>query len=294
MKHGIAILLISVFSAAAAHAADVSPEKRWSDLLERHISQGQAVWLDTAKQHKVFAIYTEERTGKHKGTVIILHDMGQHPDWPDVVRPLRERLPDHGWSTLSVQMPVLGQDEPIAKYGPLFGDVAPRLNAAIAYLKGKQAGTIALAGYGLGAVMGAAYLAANPASGIQTFIGVSMGTIKGKDPGLDTAASLKKIKLPVLDIFGSRDFGWVVRTAPDRAAAARVSGAEAQKQQDLSPFRHSATAESPFTHQSGYISYRQMEVTGADHYFTGLSDTLVRRIAGWLDKNGAAPAGTGK
>ena len=296
MTHKIAILLLCVFSVTAAQGADVTPEKRWSDLLEKHITQGQPVWLQTDKQQKVFAIYTEDRTGKHNGTVIILHDMGQHPDWPDVVRPLREGLPDHGWSTLSVQMPVLGRDQPIAKYGPLFDDVAPRLNAAIAFLKTKQAGTIALAGYGLGAAMGAAYLAANQTSGVQTFIAISMGVLNGTgtDPRLDTTKSLEKIKLPVLDIFGSRDFSWVVGTASDRAAAARTAGASAQRQQDLNPYKHSSTAESPFTHQSGYISYRQMSVTGADHYFTGLSDTLVRRITGWLDKNEATPTVAGK
>ncbi len=294
MKHKIAILSICVFAATVAHGADVSPEKRWSDLLEAHITQGQPVWLQTDKQQKIFAIYTEDRTGKHNGTVIILHDMGQHPNWPDVIRPLREKLPDHGWSTLSVQMPVLGRDQPIEKYGPLFDDVAPRLNAAIAYLKTKQAGTIALAGYGLGAAMGAAYLAANQTSGIQTFIAIGMGVIKGADPRLDTAKSMEKIKLPMLDIFGSRDFDWVVRTASDRAAAARTAGASAQQQQDLNPFKHSSTAESPFTHQSGYISYRQMSVTGADHYFTGLSDTLVRRVTGWLDKNESTPTIAGQ
>jgi pimeloyl-ACP methyl ester carboxylesterase len=294
MKHGIAILLICVFGTAAAHAADISPEKRWSDLLEKHITRGRAVWLETAKQRKVFAIYTADRTGKHNGTVIVLHDMGQHPDWPDVVRPLREKLPDHGWSTLSVQMPVLGRDAPIAKYGPLFDDVAPRLNAAITYLKGRQAGTIALAGYGVGAAMGAAYLAANPSSGVQTFIAVGMGVLKGMDPRLDTTTSLEKLNLPVLDIFGSRDFVWVARTASARADAARTAGARAQQPRDLSPGRHPAAAESPSTEASGHLSYRQMPITGADHYFTGLSDTLVRRITGWLNKNKPPPTVAGK
>jgi len=294
MRHTIAILLICVFTAAAAHAAGTSAEKRWSDLLEKRIIHGQPVWLQTDKQQKVFAIYTEDRTGKHNGAVIILHDMGQHPDWPDVVKPLREALPDHGWSTLSVQMPVLERYQSMDKYGPLFNDVAPRLNAAVAYLKGNHAGTIALAGYGLGAAMGAAYLAADQTSGVQTFIAIGMGALKGMDPRLNTPNSLEKIKLPVLDIFGSRDFTWVVRTAAARAAAARTAGASAQQQHDLNPYKHSATAESPFTHQSGYISYRQVSITGADHYFTGMSDTLVRRITGWLEKNESAPTIAGK
>jgi alpha/beta superfamily hydrolase len=284
LKPGIAILVLGVLVAAAARPADVAPEQRWSDVLEKRITQGQAVWLQVAEQQKVFAVYTEDRTGKHDGAVIILHDMGQHPDWPDVVKPLRQGLPDHGWATLSVQMPVLDRDQPMDKYGPLFDDVAPRLKAAIAFLKDKHAGTIALAGYGLGAAMGAAYLAGNTSQDVQTFIAIGMGVVKGKDPRLDTAASLEKINVPVLDIFGSRDFDWVVDSAADRAAAVRVAGTSAQRQGQVSPFEHSGTAESPFTRQSGYIAYRQVVITGADHYFTGMSSDLVTRITGWLNR----------
>lgn len=50
----------------------------------------------------------------------------------------------------------------------------------------------------------------------------------GMDPRLDTTASLEKLKLRVLDIFGSRNFGCVARTASARAFSARITGASAQ------------------------------------------------------------------
>jgi hypothetical protein len=36
--------------------------------------------------------------------------MGAHPDWPEVIQPLHSGLPESGWTTLSVQMPILAND----------------------------------------------------------------------------------------------------------------------------------------------------------------------------------------
>lgn len=47
------------------------------------------------------ALYLEERTGKPQGGVLILPDIGQHAQWPEVVAPLREALPDYGWASLT-------------------------------------------------------------------------------------------------------------------------------------------------------------------------------------------------
>lgn len=286
----IAAVLLSVYTPAGAAASDAAQEKLWADAVQKILQRGEAVWLQTAdSQQKVFAVYTQDMTGKRNGGLIILHDLGQHPDWPEVVAALRSRLPDHGWSTLSVQMPILGRDQPLDKYGPLFDDVAPRLQSAIAYLKDKHIDNIVLIGYGLGAAMGAAFLAANPVPDIKGFIAVSMGALKGLDPRMYTPASLAKIKVPILDIYGSRDFERVVSSAPLRADAARKAGADAERGGGLAPSRHTETAESPFTRKSGYLFYRQVEIDGADHYYSAMTDVLVTRIVGWLDDN-AAPA----
>ena len=47
---------------------------------------------------------------------------------------------------------------------------------------------------------------------------------------------------------------------------------------------------------AGNKSYLQIEIAGADSDFTGLSDTLVARVRGWLqrrlDKDKSTPSGT--
>ena len=78
-------------------------------------------------------IYTESSGGGDppKGAAILVHGIGVHPDWPQVIHPLRVGLPERGWSTLSIQMPVLPNEAQSADYLPLLDGVAPRLDAAI-------------------------------------------------------------------------------------------------------------------------------------------------------------------
>lgn len=289
MRYAITLIILGVFFPAHALGTDAGREKHWSDLLEGNLERGQAVWLNTADEQKFLAIQTPDVTGKQLGALIILHDMGQHPNWPEVVAPLRKRLPDAGWSTLSIQMPVLQEDQPLSDYGPLFDEVGPRLDAAIAHAQDTGTENIVIVGYGLGASMGAAYLAAAQDTPVDAFIAIAMGAVKGGDPRMDSTTSLEDIQLPMLDIYGSRDFNQVIDSAPRRATAARRAGVSAQQQRRLDALRRSATAQSPFTKRSGYIAYRQVKIPGADHYFTTMENSLIKRIRGWLSKHVAGP-----
>lgn len=281
----MALVLWGLLATGAAGAADHDPEQAWADLLAKRVREGQPVWL-RADAKKVLAIYDQAQTGHAKGAVIILHDMGQHPDWPQVVRPLRIRLPRHGWSTLSVQMPVRGRDQPMDQYGPLFDHVAPRLNAAIAYLKQHQVDNVVLAGYGLGAAMGAAYLAAQKSSDVKAFVGISMGAVAGHDPRLDTPHSLEKIGIPMLDVYGGEDFDWVLRAAPRLAAALRLAAGSTGHSQPIAA--STPPAGTPRDKPPTGDAYRQVVIQGADHDYTGVTDELVDDILGWINRNAVA------
>lgn len=290
------VLTLAALLAAApgTRAADTGPEAAWAHLLEQHPGAGTAaVWLQSGQQ-KVLALYADDRTGKHDGAVIILHDMGQHPDWPEVVSPLRNALPDHGWATLSVQMPVLGPERSLQDYAPLFAQVAPRLAAAVAWLKAKQFSHIVVAGWGLGAGMAASYLAGAQAPDVGGLVAVGILGIAGQKPPLDPAQWLEKIKIPVFDIYGSRDLAPVLRGAPGRTQSARRAGAVIRMEGGFDRFSGNSTGESTLTKESGYVTYRQVSISGADHEFTAMSDTLTDRVLGWLNRNfgsGAQPGG---
>lgn len=59
-----------------------------------------------ADEKQFYGLFLKERTGLPQGGILILHDLEQHGNWPDIVAPLRETLPDYGWTTLSIQLPV--------------------------------------------------------------------------------------------------------------------------------------------------------------------------------------------
>lgn len=52
-----------------------------------------------------YGLFLEESTGNPQGGILILHDNQQHGHWPDIVAPLREYLPQHGWATLTIELP---------------------------------------------------------------------------------------------------------------------------------------------------------------------------------------------
>lgn len=68
--------------------------------------------------------------------MIVVHGIGLHPDW-GLVNSLRSELAEQGYSTLSVQMPVLAADARPEAYAPLFPQAAERLRAAAGFLRAR-------------------------------------------------------------------------------------------------------------------------------------------------------------
>ena len=83
---------------------------------------------------KIFAIYMETEDGSDKG-MIVVHGTGIHPNWQQVVQPIRGEMAAHGWNTLSIQMPILHNEAQYEEYVALYPEVPPRLSAAEAFLK---------------------------------------------------------------------------------------------------------------------------------------------------------------
>ena len=58
-----------------------------------------------------------------------MHGIGVHPDW-DLINTLRSALVDHGYTTLSVQMPVLAAEASTEDYRSTFDEAAERLSVS--------------------------------------------------------------------------------------------------------------------------------------------------------------------
>jgi len=236
-------------------AAGDSYEQGMEQTLAARVEQGVPLWLDETGD-RFLGIFLQPWTGRALGGVIIVHGMGGHPDWPEVVAPLRLKLPADGWATLSIQMPVLEPGEALADYGDTIRQANNRIRTAVRYLREMKLLNIALVGYGFGATTGACYLAEGN-SDIQAFIGIGMQSYDFLNPRLNLDACLAQIDIPVLDVYASRDIDTVLRLAANRRLEARRRGKE---------------------------QYLQVGVDGADHYFSGLEDVMIDHIRNWLDR----------
>jgi pimeloyl-ACP methyl ester carboxylesterase len=243
--------------ALAASKSDLAKEKRWEEQIVPSLLVGEAVKLK-ADGTEFLGLYAENTTDKAIGGLIILHGIGVHPAWPDIIDPLRMQLPDHGWHTLSLQMPILPNEAGDKEYPPLFDEVPARIQAGVAFLKAKGINNIVIAAHSLGVTMAHYYLAGKPDAAVKAFVCISGGPGYPADPRMDSLANFKKLKLPYYDIYGSQDLDGVLATAPKRAAYAK---------------------------QAGLKNYSQKEVQGANHFYTGMQDDLVKLVRGWLEKH---------
>lgn len=261
-QKGLSILVFFFALLGLTQASDTAKEKRWADQIVDSLIDGKSEWLEAGGQ-KFLAVFTEDQTGAPKGGAIIVHGIGVHPNWTEVIYPLRTELPNHGWATLSIQMPVLPNEATVKDYIPLIKEAGPRIQAAIEFLKSKNIEPLVIVAHSLGATMASATLAEQGDLGLRGFVAIGMSG-SDLDPQLDTTAQLPKLKIPVLDLYGSRDLDTVLAAAQPRAAAMR---------------------------KAGNTGYRQLQIEGADHFFVGVEDELVRRVYGWLEQLDAPNAG---
>jgi len=240
----------------AASKSDQAKEKRWEEQIVPSLLVGEAVNLKAAGV-EFLGLYAENDTDKAIGGVVLIHGIGVHPAWPEIIDPLRMGLPEAGWHTLSIQMPILKNEAEGKDYPPLFDEVPGRIQAGVDYLKAKGVKNIVIIGHSLGNTMTTYYLAKKKDPAVRAFVAIAFGPGYPKDPRMDSYKNFSKVTIPTLDIYGSGDF--------DR----NLKGVNKRKQ----------TAK-----KSGNKKYKQVKIEGANHFFSGMDDVLLQRVRGWLKK----------
>lgn len=244
----------------AATKSDTAKEKRWEEQIVPSLMVGEAVKLK-ADGTEFLGLYAPNTDKHFYGGVILIHGIGAHPAWPQIIEPLRIDLPEHGWSTLSIQMPILPNEANLQDYLPLMPEAPARIQAAVDFLKAKGVNNIVIVAHSMGTSMANIYLSNKPDKSVHAYVAIGMSNPFPKQ--YDNAKALATMQLPILDLYGSQDLE-VVKSF----AAARAQSGKANKR------------------------YSQVRIEGADHFFTDMQDTLVRRVRGWLMKNASGkPAG---
>ena len=250
----IAGLVIS--QVAGATGSDVAKERRWAEQVIDGLLDGDEVWLSDPRGHEFLAIYTEG-DGATEHAVILVHGIGVHPNWPDVIYPLREGLLEHGTSTLSIQMPILPNEAESDDYAVLMPEVPERFHAARIYLEQAGYKKISIVAHSLGSTMSAYYLSSVADNGISAFIAIGMGA--GIRDVIENPRALGRINMDILDLYGSGDLDQVLA-----GAAARKSAGSAREGQ----------------------AFDQIVVDGANHFFQGHETELKQQVIDWLEARG--------
>jgi predicted alpha/beta-hydrolase family hydrolase len=188
--------------------------------------------------------------GSSKSALILAHGQGGSPT-SHVVDPIRKEInKELGMHTLSLQMPVVPEkrsSESYLEYEATFPDAYKSIQAGIDFMKDKGVKNIYLMGYSMGARMATAFLADHSDSGIAGYIGVGM--LGGGQPPLNTNVNLRKVAIPVLDIYAD-------------------NGNDAK----FAEFR------------KNFVSnrYTQISIEGAKHDFRCCESSVSRHVVKWL------------
>lgn len=251
--HTALLLLATLLLGTVVAASDLKREQRIYEQIVDAILDGEPLQLQ-ADGRPFLAIHMESGAEHPRGAAIILHGRGLHPDWETVVKPLRTGLPEQGWETLSLQLPVLGKEAKYYDYETIFSEAHPRIDAAIAWLRARGIKRIVLIAHSCGAHMAMSWVH-HGGAGIDAYVGIGMGATDYQQP-MREPFPLDRMQMPVLDIYGANDYPAVLAMAPERLALMRKGGNALSQQQ---------------------------VIAGADHYYAAQSGELVGAIAAWLN-----------
>lgn len=260
LRSVVFVLCMGYLLGDACWAGDEKREVGFAEGINKTLAIGKAVWLE-AEGKKFLGLYTETEKNAGKGIAIILHDMGGHPNQQQLIYDLRVFLPEHNWATLSLQMPLREAGAEQKDYYALFPEAMARIQAGIGYAKSNGAENIVVVGYGLGGLM-SVYALSEQALDIKALVTVSLPVPTTDNKAAKTLEFIKKINIPMLDIYGAVDVPDVTQSARDRRLAAKEN-----------------------------TGYRQIRIDDEGHAYLHDEGLLVKRIYSWLGVTvGAAEA----
>jgi hypothetical protein len=228
---------------AVAQTTDAAREKRWADQIVPSLVVGDAVYLESAGGTKFLALYT--RVERAKGAVLLTHGPGLHPDH-GIVGELRVQLSDHGYSTLSLQMPVLAAEVDDGQaYAKLFPEAGQRIAAGMKFLQDKGARRIAIVSHAMGSAMAYDYLRQNRGAPVFAWAALSYYGVFKEMAGANLA---------ILDLYGASDYRGIRGPAAERAQILR-----------------------------GLPGSKQLAAPDGGRFLAGGEKTVLREVAAFLD-----------
>jgi pimeloyl-ACP methyl ester carboxylesterase len=228
---------------ASAWGQDYERESRWEKTTLATLDFGEPVHLAQANGHRFLGLWQPAR--KPRGAVLVVHGRGWAPDF-ELYGALRTQIAEAGWSTLSIQMPVLAGTAKLGDYVDIYPDAIERIKLAVDWLHAKDFERVAIVSHSLGATMANQYLirASDGKVGAWVFLSI-----------LNGLEDMFRLRIPVLDLFADGD--WEV---------IRVGADERRKQ--IERIRGS----------------RQVMVRNSDHFYEDHRPEVVALVVDFLDQ----------
>ncbi len=260
------LFIICLLPINVVKAVDQAREQLMAAELIERIGAHERLWLND-NSGQFLSLKVERPEVIKRGGVILLHDMDAHPDWPEVISPLRHGLPISGWPTLSIQLPLLSKGVALTAHNQqkIIDQANARIIAAVEYFTGIGIYNIVFIGHGLGATAISHFLsgelAPRHAVYIKAFIAIRF-RIHQRLPKAYLPRKLLQLKtaLPILDILGTRESPDIQQHARERKAVAI---------------------------QAQQFNYRQARMSSANNNFWAAEGLLLSRVTGWLRSNAA-------
>lgn len=250
-------------------------ESRIKGLVER-LSTNHAHEINRleAEGEEFLALAKQDATGDPQGCIILLHADHGHPDWPQVIAPLRQKMPQHSWCTVAIEIPDIGgratpvqtpETAVVSTQSPAEGEVLlpneetifARIDAAIDWTREQGYQQEVILGYRTGAAYALRY--ANQRELFdQALVMIEPRALEDLSE-YAFAQQIKTLSLPVLDYYFNR-------SARDQRFAQWRQAAAHQRSNKLN-------------------AYRQIDALPDARYDPAGNKRLVQRVWGFLKQN---------
>jgi pimeloyl-ACP methyl ester carboxylesterase len=246
----ILLFFVVLQFAGGVFAQDYEREQRWANEVVPDLVVGEAVKIEASSGRTFLGLYA--RGNDSNPVLVIVHGIGVHPDH-GAIGILRVKLADLGYTTLSIQMPVLAKEKMADDYYPaVFPDASDRIGKAAAWLRAKGHRSLVLVSHSMGSWMANVYLDQTADASYAAWICMGLtGGFRARIAGISWPTL--NLKLPILDVYGENDLPASVNAAARRARSI-----------------------------AGIPHVKQVRIAAADHFYAKRENSLVEEIDTWL------------
>jgi len=213
------LILFCTLTYNVSFASDRAREQENVEEIKTLPQYGELIWLGKGIE-RFASLYAETESSTNRGIVILLHDIGSHPDKDPLIYELRRKFPERNWGTLALQLPLRESGASDEDYYQLLPEATQRIVKAVQYVA-KTNTQVVIVGHQLGALMGLHAAGTEIIPELKAIISIGLNVPKNNNIHAQTVELLKQINIPFLDLYSASGTTTDIANARKRRIAAR-------------------------------------------------------------------------